>query len=174
MYSIIIDVPARQLHLYNGSVNERTFPIAVGKPSTPTPPGTYTIIEKNPYPGGVFGSRWMGLSRRYYGVHGTDSPWLIGQAVSNGCIRMHNQDAEYVYDLVEIGTEVRILNEGTVVENEYEDHQTPSNAYIVQPGDSLWLIATAHHTTVDALIAANHLSPPYLIYPGQKIFLSGT
>ncbi|MGI6129668.1 MAG: L,D-transpeptidase family protein [bacterium] len=171
MYRIVIDVPARQLHLYDGSTNSRTFPIAVGKPATPTPPGTYTIIEKNPYPGGVFGSRWMGLSRRYYGIHGTDAPWLIGQAVSNGCIRMYNEDAQYIYDLVEIGTEVRILNNELV-----PDLNSPGlgGTYTVQPGDSLWLIANKYNTTIDALAATNHLSPPYIIYPGQKLYLPGT
>ncbi|NLG86646.1 MAG: L,D-transpeptidase family protein [Firmicutes bacterium] len=168
MYRIIIDVPARQLHLYEGSTLHKMFPIAVGKPSTPTPPGTYTIIEKIPYPGGVFGTRWLGLSRRYYGIHGTNAPWLIGQAVSNGCIRMYNSDVEYVYDRVNIGTEVQILND------ELAFNPGSGNTYTVQPGDSLWLIAHQHHTTVDILAAVNHLSPPYIIYPGQKLYLPGT
>mgnify|MGYP001442453181 CR=1 FL=1 len=168
MYQIVIDVPARQLHLYEGSTPHRTFPIAVGKAATPTPPGTYTVIEKIPHPGGVFGSRWLGLSRRYYGIHGTNAPWLIGQAVSNGCIRMHNSDVEYVYDLVDTGTEVRILNDELV------PNPGPGGTYIVQPGDSLWLIANQYHTTIDALATTNHLSPPYVIYPGQKLYLPGT
>ncbi len=171
MHKIVIDVPNRQLHLYDSNQMVNSFPIAVGKPATPTPAGTYTVIEKVPYPGGVFGTRWLGLSRRYYGVHGTNAPWLIGQAVSNGCIRMYNSDVEYVYDRVDIGSEVRILNNGLV------PNPGPGgngNVYIVQPGDSLWLIANKYSTTVDALAAANHLSPPYTIYPGQKIHLPST
>ncbi len=165
---IVIDVPSRQLHLYGSNTVLNSFPIAVGKPATPTPPGTYTIAEKVPYPGGVFGTRWLGLSRRYYGIHGTNAPWLIGQAVSNGCIRMYNHDVEYVYDRVDTGTEVRILNQALV------SNPGPGGTYIVQPGDSLWLIANEHNTTVDALAAANYLSPPYTIYPGQKLYLGST
>ncbi len=74
MHKIVIDVPNRQLHLYDSNQMVNSFPIAVGKPATPTPAGTYTVIEKVPYPGGVFGTRWLGLSRRYYGVHGTNAP----------------------------------------------------------------------------------------------------
>lgn len=165
---IVIDVAGRQLHLYESNTMLNSFPIAVGKPATPTPPGTYTIIEKIPHPGGVFGTRWLGLSRRYYGIHGTNAPWLIGQAVSNGCIRMYNNDVEYVYDRVDTGTEVRILNQELV------PNPGPGRTYVVQPGDSLWFIANRYHTTVDALAAANHLSPPYTIYPGQKLYLPGT
>lgn len=168
MYRIIIDVPARLLYLYNGPEQVHSFPIAVGKPETPTPPGTYTIIEKIPYPGGVFGTRWLGLSRRYYGIHGTNAPWLIGQAVSNGCVRMYNEDVECLYDLVEVGTEVQILNQ------EEQGNPGPGGTYVVQPGDSLWLIAQRFGTTVEELAARNHLGPPYLIYPGQKLYLPGT
>ena len=64
MSQIVIDVAKRQLYLYESSTMLNSFPIAVGKSSTPTPPGTYTIIEKIPYPGGVFGTRWLGPSRR--------------------------------------------------------------------------------------------------------------
>jgi hypothetical protein len=169
VYRIIVDVPGRQLYLYDGSQQIRDFPIAVGKPETPTPAGTYTIIEKVPYPGGAFGSRWMGLSRRYYGIHGTNAPWLIGQAVSNGCIRMYNADVEYVYDLVEVGTEVQILDQ--VQEQGNTGNQ---GTYVVEPGDSLWLIANRFGTTVDTLAALNHISPPYMIYPGQKLYLPGS
>ena len=50
---IVIDVPSRQLHLYGSNTVLNSFPIAVGKPATTSPPGTYTIVEKVPYPGGV-------------------------------------------------------------------------------------------------------------------------
>ena len=44
-----------------------------------------------------------------YGIHGTDKPWSIGQAVSHGCVRMYNQDAEELYGKVPVGTPVRIF-----------------------------------------------------------------
>jgi len=106
--SIQIHTSRRRLELYEGNRLIQQYPIAVGKGSTPTPTGHYTIATKTVYPGGVFGSRWMGLSIPHYGVHGTNNPASIGQAVSKGCIRMHNHDAESLYQLIEIGTPVTI------------------------------------------------------------------
>ncbi|AFM39164.1 hypothetical protein Desaci_0049 [Desulfosporosinus acidiphilus SJ4] len=106
--SIVIHTARRQLELFEDNIRINRFPIAVGKSSTPTPHGFYYIATKAMYPGGVFGSRWMGLSLPSYGIHGTNNPASIGQAVSLGCIRMHNHDAELLYQYVEIGTPVKI------------------------------------------------------------------
>ncbi len=43
------------------------------------------------------------------GVHGTDSPWLLGQAVSHGCVRMHNRDAVALRSLMKLGTPILIV-----------------------------------------------------------------
>jgi len=106
--SIIIHTARRRLELYEGNRLIHNYPIAVGKTATPTPKGHYTIATKSVYPGGVFGSRWMGLSIPGYGIHGTNNPASIGQAVSKGCIRMHNHNAESLFQLIEIGTSVII------------------------------------------------------------------
>lgn len=84
------------------------YPIAIGKPSTPTPVGNYVIATKITNPGGILGSRWLGLNYDAYGIHGTNRPWLIGQMVSNGCIRMHNDNVEMLFSLVSLGTPVFI------------------------------------------------------------------
>ena len=107
-HSIVIYTTRRQLELYEGNRLIRHYPIAVGKGATPTPPGRYTIATKTVFPGGVFGSRWMGLSIPHYGIHGTNNPTSIGQAVSKGCIRMHNHDVEHLFQRVEVGTPVII------------------------------------------------------------------
>ena len=108
-YRIVIHPARRLLELYEGTKRIRYYPIAVGKRSTPTPPGHYTIATKTVHPGGVFGSRWLGLSILHYGIHGTNNPSSIGQAVSKGCIRMHNQDVEDLFQRVQIGTPVTIV-----------------------------------------------------------------
>lgn len=108
-YSITINVAARTLTLYKNGSWFKSFPVAVGKSSTPTPRGTFTIINKAYNPGGPFGARWLGLSRRGYGIHGTNNPSSIGKAVSNGCIRMHNKDVIELYNLVPVATVVKIV-----------------------------------------------------------------
>ncbi|KAB3530498.1 L,D-transpeptidase family protein, partial [Alkaliphilus pronyensis] len=46
-----------------------------------------------------------------YGIHGTDTPESIGTAASRGCIRMYNEDVEELYDIVPLGTPVRITGD---------------------------------------------------------------
>jgi hypothetical protein len=86
------------------------YPVAIGKPSTPTPPGHWKIVFKSVDPGGPFGVRWMRLSVPWgsYGIHGTNNPKSIGKAVSHGCIRLYNQDVIVVYSKVPVGTPVNI------------------------------------------------------------------
>ena len=73
-YSIVIDVPGRTLFLFQGSRQYRSYPVAVGKPSTPTPRGTFTIVEKVENPGEVYGPKLLALSKPYYSIHGTNAP----------------------------------------------------------------------------------------------------
>ena len=110
-YNITINVAARKLTLFKEGKLFKTYPIAVGKPSTPTPKGNFTIINKAYNPGGPFGARWLGLSAPNgdYGIHGTNNPISIGKAVSNGCIRTYNNNIIELYNLVTIGTPVKIV-----------------------------------------------------------------
>lgn len=106
---IIVNVGAKRLTVYrNGSIY-REYIIATGKPDTPTPIGVFEVINKEIDPGGPYGTRWLGLSARGYGIHGTNNPSSIGTAASNGCIRMYNEDIEALFDITVVGTPVRIL-----------------------------------------------------------------
>jgi lipoprotein-anchoring transpeptidase ErfK/SrfK len=107
-YSILIDLAARQLVLYQNGVPARNFPVGVGKMVTPTPTGRYYVALKRPNPGGPFGAMWLGLSIPHYGIHGTDNPASIGHYVSHGCIRMHNSDVLELSSIVPVGTPVTI------------------------------------------------------------------
>ncbi|MCU6711443.1 L,D-transpeptidase [Paenibacillus sp. J5C_2022] len=107
-YRIIVDLSDRQLHLLDGDIVVRSFPVGVGKMLTPTPTGEYAIMNKQRNPGGPFGAFWMGLSKPSYGIHGTNDPSSIGHEVSHGCIRMYNRDVLELAQLVPVGTRVTI------------------------------------------------------------------
>lgn len=109
IFSITINTMAKTLTLYRNGVFFKAYPVATGKPTTPTPKGTFTVVNKQVNPGGPFGSRWMGLSKPHYGIHGTNNPASIGTAASNGCIRMYNSDVEDLFNYVSIGTVVSIF-----------------------------------------------------------------
>lgn len=107
--SITVSKRNKILTLYRQGRFVKAFPVAIGKPSTPTPEGTFTIVNKQVDPGGPFGTRWLGLSAPSYGIHGTNNPASIGTEASNGCIRMHNRDVEELFSQVGVGTVVRIF-----------------------------------------------------------------
>jgi lipoprotein-anchoring transpeptidase ErfK/SrfK len=118
---IVVSIPDRKLVLMENGAVKRIYPVAVGKPSTPSPGGQFTIVRRvsdptyshhgkivAPGPTNPVGSRWMGLSTKGYGIHGTNEPNSIGKAASHGCIRMARADLEELYALVEVGDAVEI------------------------------------------------------------------
>lgn len=107
-YRIIVDLSDRQLYLLDGDTVVRGFPVGIGRMVTETPTGEFTIINKQPNPGGPFGAFWMGLSKPHYGIHGTNDPSSIGHMVSLGCIRMYNEDVVALSKLVPVRTRVTI------------------------------------------------------------------
>lgn len=100
-------------------------PVGVGRQDRPTPGGAYFVKEllEPPDPGGIYGPYAYGLSGfsnaissfaggdAVIGIHGTDRPDLLGQDVSSGCIRVHNDVVRRLVEEVGIplGTPVEIL-----------------------------------------------------------------
>jgi len=111
---IVIDVRTRILVVYQNGKEIVRYPVAVGKPQTPTPIGEWTIVHKGVGWGNGFGTRWMGLNVPWgiYGIHGTNKPNSIGSYASHGCIRMFNHDVEKLYPIIPLGTTVRIVDNG--------------------------------------------------------------
>ena len=154
----------RKLHYFSGQRAPKAYPIAVGKPETPTPLGTYHIIDKIVNPDGILGTRWMGLDipNGPYGIHGTSLPDSIGKAISNGCIRMYNHNAEELFSLVLIGTTVIIGP---------SDNDTLGNYlyYTVKAGDTLWSISQQFGIPVNELAAFNNIDNPENLQIGQEL-----
>jgi len=111
--TILVEVDKKQLTLIDREDENilKIYPIATGKSNTPTPLGTFKIIEMAKW-GEGFGTRWMGLDVPWgtYGMHGTNKPGTIGFNLSAGCIRMRNKDIEELYSLVKNDTSVLITN----------------------------------------------------------------
>jgi hypothetical protein len=126
---IVIARESKKLTLYDGRSVVRTFPIATGQASYPTPLGTFSIATKQrdpwwypppdsdwargkepvpPGPGNPLGTRWMGLTAPLVGIHGTPDSASIGYSASHGCIRMLIPDADWLFDQVNVGTPVVI------------------------------------------------------------------
>lgn len=110
-YEIITYPQLHRLVVLKQGLKIRSYHVAVGNPSTPTPVGEYRIILKGENWGPSFGPRWLGLNVPWgtYGIHGTNKPHSIGQHLSHGCIRMRNIDIMELYSMIPIGTRVTIL-----------------------------------------------------------------
>lgn len=110
--AILVDIDRKYLYVLDIKRNKviKRYIVATGKPSTPTPTGTYKIIEKARW-GGGFGSRWMRINVPWgqYGIHGTNRPNSIGYNASHGCVRMKNKDVEELYNMVKYGTTVTLF-----------------------------------------------------------------
>lgn len=60
------------------------------------------------HPRNPLGVRALYLGSSLYRIHGTDAPWLIGQEVSKGCIRMLNEDVIDLYNRARVGARVTV------------------------------------------------------------------
>ena len=121
---VLVSLVDRQLAVIEDGEIIATFQVAVGADVTPSPTGEFKVVNRieNPtyyHPGTVIpggrnnplGTRWMGLSQKGYGIHGTNVPRSIGHAASHGCIRLRNGDVEKLFTLVRVGDTVRIRGE---------------------------------------------------------------
>jgi len=111
-YLIYVSIDDSRLYVFKEGILYKSYSISPGKPSTPTPVGTFKIISKD-YWGEGFGGRWMELNVRYgkYGIHGTIYENYIGAHVSKGCVRMLNKDVKELFSYIPIGTTV-VISEG--------------------------------------------------------------
>lgn len=124
---IVVKTTSHQLMYYEGSSLAGSFAVATGQAAYPTPTGEWEIIQMRrdpwwipppdskwaqgakpipPGPGNPLGTRWMGLSAPYVGIHGTPDAASLGYSQSHGCIRMAIPDAEWLFDHVHVGTPV--------------------------------------------------------------------
>lgn len=127
--AVVILRGSNKLFFFDKAKYVRSFGVATGQSAFPTPLGNYEIVnlQRNPWwypppsdwaaesepvppgPGNPLGTRWMGISAPYVGIHGTPDSASIGYSASHGCIRMRIPDAEWLFRRVEIGTPVFII-----------------------------------------------------------------
>ncbi len=122
-FSIVVDKSQNQLLLTENNQFVKLYPVATGKENS-TPVGTFKVISRIPNPvwytegavvppdspRNILGTRWMGIDKKGYGIHGSVDPNAIGKQVTAGCVRMTNKDVEELFDLIPVGSEVTIVD----------------------------------------------------------------
>ncbi len=121
--NIFVDKSQNILMLKDGDEVLKIYTVSTGENNS-TPVGEFTITTKliNPVwfnkgivvppesPQNVLGTRWLGFDVQGYGIHGTVEPETIGQQVTAGCVRMINEQVEELYNIVPMGTKVKIVD----------------------------------------------------------------
>ena len=123
---IVLSLQARRVYLYRGEMLVSSYPVAVGTAETPTPLGAFSVSQMvvnprwespwtgeihPPGPDSALGLRWIGFTSSdegAFGFHGTPTIDSIGQAASNGCVRMYNEDVVALFAQVDVGTPVLV------------------------------------------------------------------
>jgi L,D-transpeptidase ErfK/SrfK len=133
---IVVNVPQRMLFVFKGGELAGHYPVGIGRRGWNTPAGSYRVVEKErdpswevprsiqaemrrqgrkvvkrmaPGPDNPLGQYWLGLNRGGIGIHGTPQTSSVFGFVSHGCIRMHPEDIEEVFEHTDIGAPVRIV-----------------------------------------------------------------
>ena len=120
---LIVYRGAKRFEYWDGRKLVRAGKVAVGKPGAETPLGLFYVTWKfNPSIDpdwailGAFAFETSAYSKLtdwpgggIVGVHGTPWPSLLGQAVSHGCVRLHNNDVRFLRSRVPIGTPIKIV-----------------------------------------------------------------
>jgi L,D-transpeptidase ErfK/SrfK len=133
---LVINLPELVMYHFVNGAYQRRYSLAVGKPSWPTPTGTFKINEKRknpiwnvpesiqdemdeqglevveqvpPGPNNPLGKFWMGTTASGVGIHATNRPWSVGYYVSHGCIRMLPHEISQLFPQIQVGTPVKII-----------------------------------------------------------------
>jgi lipoprotein-anchoring transpeptidase ErfK/SrfK len=117
---LVIYRGTRKFELYVGGALRHSGPVAVGARGMETPTGLFFVQSRfvpSRYPVlGAFAFETSGYSKLsdwpgggVVGVHGTNTPWLIGQAVSHGCVRLRNSDILALRRQMRIGTPIKVV-----------------------------------------------------------------
>ena len=120
---VLIEVGARRVTVFHGDTVLLQETVAVGTDRTPTPLGSFFVdgAVKVPYDTGPYGAYQVSVSgfsdvlQSFGGgvgqiaMHGTNRPDLLGQAVSNGCVRMTNDNITKMVQLAPLGTPVDVI-----------------------------------------------------------------
>jgi len=136
---IVVNLAEMRMYYFPENGTEvYTYPVGIGRVAWQTPEGEGKITEKvkdptwyapksireerakegviipavvKPGPNNPLGRYKMRLSIPGYLIHSTNMPEGVGMRSSSGCIRMLPEDAEQLFNMVKVGTQVTIINQ---------------------------------------------------------------
>ena len=136
---VMINLAQMRLYRFEKGAMVDTYPLGIGREGLETPVGTTTVLRKTkdpswyptarmrrekpelpavvgPGPDNPLGNRAIYLGWDLYRIHGTNIPWGVGRRTSSGCLRMYPENVEALYEHVNAGTNVKVVNDRVIVE----------------------------------------------------------
>jgi len=180
--SLVINVPQRLLFQFREGALHAHYPIGLGRPTWPTPLGTFTVLarEENPTwhvppsiqeemrragkpvltimppcPANPLGLYRLRLSLPGIGIHGTIAPSSIYQFQTHGCIRLHTDDVCALFADVSVGDTGRVIYEPVLLARLADGRlfaEVHRDIYHRAPAPLTTLQAAADHAEVSGLI----------------------
>ncbi|KAA1055249.1 L,D-transpeptidase [Azospirillum argentinense] len=135
---IVISLTERRLHLLEEGRPPRSFPVAIGRPGVAIPLGDSRVLRKRrnpiwhptanqrrenpalpvsvpPGPSNPLGKFALDLGWTAIAIHGTNEPDSVGRRASGGCFRMLPADIAALFEMVPVGTPVRVVSGSAVL-----------------------------------------------------------
>lgn len=151
----------------------KAFPVSGGTNATPSPVGTWVVVNILNW-GEGFGGSWIGLNVPWgeYGIHGTIEPWVIGEYnASHGCIRMKDEDVREIKRLVTLGSVVHIKHdsmpfrpmENGMVGSDIRDTQKMLKKQGFYNGTADGIFGSAMENAVKSFQKTYHLTPDGIV-----------
>jgi L,D-transpeptidase ErfK/SrfK len=135
---IEVNLPQRMLFHFEGGRLSGAYPVAIGQPARQwqTPTGAFKVIqlredptwrvpasiqreeeeagkdvedEVEPGPDNPLGKYWIGLSFPIIGIHGTNHPVSVYSYRTHGCVRLHPDDIEALFNAVDVNDSGEIV-----------------------------------------------------------------
>ena len=123
---IVVSIPDRKLAVLECGPRVEDLPDGRGRARIAQPrrrlsnyhehPRSHLVLpgqSRGPRKEQPLGTRWLGLSIKGYGIHGTNNPASIGKNASHGCVRMRNRDVEELFGMVGVGDQVELYADRT-------------------------------------------------------------
>ena len=168
---IVINLSELRLYYFPDTRTVMTFPIGIGREGWQTPVGKTSVVGKRknptwippasirranpdlpemipPGPDNPLGDYALDLAWKEYRIHGTNLPSGVGKRVSHGCIRLYPEDIAALFQLIEKGTPVTIIDR---------------NYSLGWQGEKLWMEVTPTQQQTDRI--ADYEQPPPIDIP---------
>lgn len=135
-HGLLVNLPQRMLYFFQDSMVKAAYPVGLGRPNWQTLPGNYHVNSKQidkpwyvplsiqdemreaglpvksivqPGPDNPLGKYWLGLTPSAIGIHGTIAPASVYHFQSHGCIRLHPDDIEVLFQQIALETTCQII-----------------------------------------------------------------